>query len=442
MPYIVHGETNRPTNFSHINHDYEYADGLDLKPGSDLHNSLKTKILQRAVEASGVMSNRYTAWNDIDRVLTTYVELDEKEKDIKSKDERKPVSIVFPYSDTILETLLGYMVAAFFQDPIFRYEGVSPEDTIGAILLEKLIGLQCYRAKVPLELHTMFRDGLAYGFGVVIPYWDKIYGKKTVKREKGFFSVIRNMFVREGFEKDVEENVLLFEGNKLSNVDPYLCLPDPSVPIHRIQDGEYFGWVDRTNYMDLLSEERNSDDLFNVKYLKSVHNKQTSIFGEDKSDRERKSMGGTTQYTQSGSHGQVPRTSMSTNNVDVINMYIKIIPKEWKVGDGEYPEKWLFSLAADDVIIRAKPIDLDHNMFPVAICAPDFDGYSTTPISRLEKLFGLQKIVDWLFNMHIANVRKSINDMFVYDPYLVNSNDLKNPGPGKLIRLRRPAWGR
>ena len=28
------------------------------------------------------------------------------------------------------------------------------------------------------------------------------------------------------------------------------------------------------------------------------------------------------------------------------------------------------------------------------------------------------------------------------DPYLVNMNDLRDPKPGKLIRLRRPAWGR
>ena len=81
-------------------------------------------------------------------------------------------------------------------------------------------------------------------------------------------------------------------------------------------------------------------------------------------------------------------------------------------------------------------------MYPVGISAPDFDGYSVTPISRLERLYGLQEIVDWLLNTHVANVRKAINDMFVYDPYLINSNDLKNPGPGKLIRTRRPAWGR
>jgi hypothetical protein len=60
----------------------------------------------------------------------------------------------------------------------------------------------------------------------------------------------------------------------------------------------------------------------------------------------------------------------------------------------------------------------------------------------MEVLYGLQHTLDFLFNSHVANVRKAINDMLVVDPYLVNIEDLKDPQPGKLIRLRRPAWGR
>jgi len=30
---------------------------------------------------------------------------------------------------------------------------------------------------------------------------------------------------------------------------------------------------------------------------------------------------------------------------------------------------------------------------------------------------------------------------FIYDPYLINRKDLLNTQPGRLIRLRRPAWG-
>ena len=78
----------------------------------------------------------------------------------------------------------------------------------------------------------------------------------------------------------------------------------------------------------------------------------------------------------------------------------------------------------------------------MAVASPEFDGYSITPIGRLEVLYGLQHTLDFLFNSHVENVRKAINDMLIVDPYLVNIEDLKDPRPGKLIRLRRPAWGR
>jgi len=104
--------------------------------------------------------------------------------------------------------------------------------------------------------------------------------------------------------------------------------------------------------------------------------------------------------------------------------------------------KWLFSVAADKLLIRAKPLGLDHDMFPVCIAAPDYDGYSLMPVSRMETVYGLQEIVDFLFKSHVTNVRKAINDMFIVDPYLVNIADLEDPKPGKLIRMRRAAWGR
>ena len=60
----------------------------------------------------------------------------------------------------------------------------------------------------------------------------------------------------------------------------------------------------------------------------------------------------------------------------------------------------------------------------------------------MEMLYGMQEILDFLLNSHIANVRKAINDMIIVDPYLLNLNDIKKPKYGALIRLRRPAWGR
>jgi len=123
-------------------------------------------------------------------------------------------------------------------------------------------------------------------------------------------------------------------------------------------------------------------------------------------------------------------------------MYVNLIPKEWKLSDSEYPEKWFFTLASDDVIVGCEKADHSHGMYPAAVASPEADGYSITPVSRIEIMYGLQGVLDFMFNSHVTNVRKAINDMLIVDPFLVNIKDLEDPSPGKLIRLRRPAWGR
>uniref|UniRef100_A0A6M3JCN8 Uncharacterized protein n=2 Tax=viral metagenome TaxID=1070528 RepID=A0A6M3JCN8_9ZZZZ len=430
MPPILTGNTQQvfSTNVTLANYDYDYPEGLNLKPGSELHELIKNRVLERARASANIISSRFSAWNDIDHKMTAYIDLTQKEEDLKSDDKRKPVSIVFPYSYAIMETVLSYLITAFLQEPVFRYEGASPEDILGAMLLELVVLSQCNKGKIGLPLHTNFRDAICYGMGVAAPMWKVRMARKTVKRRTN--SSFMSFFGREEFTK-FEQEVVAFEGNELVNIDPYKYLPDPNVPVHKVQDGEFVGWLDTDSYMNLLADEKMDEDLFNVKYVKHVLNRHTSIYSTDQSGRQ----------TRVGSPSSLRDTTV-THPVDQIYMYVKLIPKEWKLSESEYPEKWMFVLAADEVVIKAKSLGLDHDMFPIAVAAPDFDGYSPTPISRMEMQYGLQEVLDFLFNTHIANVRKAINDMFVVDPYLVNINDLRDPAPGKLIRLRRPAWGR
>lgn len=430
MPYIVQGEPSswKESIYERVNFNYDYPNGLNLRPGSDFHNSLRSKIYQRATEARNKISNRFSSWREIDRTLTTYIPLKDKEKQLREKEPNKPVTIVFPYTYSVLEALLTYLSMAFFQDPIFRYEGVEDDDTVGAMLMELVIRLHCIKNKVPLNIHTVLRDALAYGIGIAIPEWTAHYGRKLVKS-----TIVTQSELGERTEYQVDSvDTLLFEGNGLSNIDPYMWLPDPSVSSIDIQKAEFVGWIDRDNYVNLLSEESQPHSrLFNVRYLKQKKNK-CSTLALDQSDRQIK-------YGKSDS---LRKFMGSTNPVDIIKMYVNLIPKDWKLGPGEYPEKWYFELAADDVIIACERADHNHGMYPISVASPEFDGYSITPMGRMEILYGLQHTLDFLFNSHIENVRKAINDMLIVDPYLVNLADLKDPRPGKLIRLRRPAWGR
>ncbi len=437
MPNLVAGNNfAASSNRIDVNSiDYKYASGIDLKPQGRLSQKIISRVCQMAEDSYSKMSERHKKWNEIDDTLRVYIKTDELEKATKLRDSRRPTSIVVPYSYATIETIMAYLTKAYLTEDIFRFDGFAPEDTIPAKLLELTVNQQVRRFKSDLEMHTSMRDSLAYGLGASTVVWSEVWGKKTVLDEQPIYSMFGDAI---GSNKvKTNKDALLFEGNEVIAIDPYKFLPDPNVSIHNIQAGEFCGWIEFKSYSKLLAEEATGSGLVNIRYL------NTDKFGAI-----------TSKYTTDASSRITKRdpinrqTSGKSNYNTLIHMYVQIIPKDWDLpGDsgnekGEYPEVWLFSVANENLVVRAQPLGLNHNKFPIAIAAPDYDGYSITPLSRMELVDGLQTTLNWLFNSHIANVRKAINDMLIVDPSLVNMEDLKNPSPGKLVRLRRSAWGK
>ncbi len=414
-------------------HDYtrRYPQGLDLHPGSVKHGELLSVLRQMAIDSRSKIESRFASWDAIDEHLTSYIDLSAQQKEDEAVEgyvKKKPIQIIVPMSQAVLEVLLTYMVSAFLEDPVFRYDWIGDEDALGCILMERLIEVQSRRSKVGLALHTQWRDAFSLGFGVVSPQWYQTYTTKTVVRD-----ITRTNWlgkeVKVG-EAESQEPVLMEEGNRVFNVNPRYFLPDPHVSIHDVQAGEGTGWIRRTNYVNLLTDEEHNKNLFNVKYIQYLA-RATSHLSTDV-------VGPAAIKSNVPADETVMMDRMKP--VDIVYRYVKLIPKSWGLGSGEYPEKWLFAYAGDQVIIQAQPLGLDHGMYPVSVAAPDYDGYSVTPISRLESIYQMQKLVDWLFTSHIANVRKAINDMIVYDPTMINSADIDDPTPGMKVRLRENAW--
>lgn len=437
MGVIKTGDYTEPTSASYTsNFMYKYPDKMDLRPGSKLHNLIIQRVMTRAKNSYSAMQRRHKTWNKIDEMMTAYIPLSAEEINTKTKDSTRPVSIIVPYSYANLETILAYQSKAFLSSPIYSYEGVGPEDTVGAKLLELIVNQQARRYKHMLALHTGFRDGLTYGIHASYVTWNTRTGHKVRSTKQPLFDIQGNVIG----EEDKKENIstILFEGNRIKNIDPYKYLPDVSVSAENIQDGEFTGWYETENIFNLLTEEA-SGEIFNIKYVKQElgQGMAKSIFDSDASKRDRFGI----RSTQGNS-------SERNYSVFLTNMYINIIPKDWGLPgsegnrSGTAPEKWFFLLANDRIVVDARPLGLNHNMFPVAVNAPDYDGYSVAPISRIEMSYGLQEVLNWVFNSHISNIRKALNDMFIVDPSLINMEDMTNPAPGKLIRLRKHAWGR
>ena len=292
--------------------------------------------------------------------------------------------------------------------------------------MEKTIHHQSKRSQMGLGIHTMIRDSFAYGFGALSPRWYEKHGYQTKKVEDGFYSEMTGQFMQTGWKK-VREYRMLYEGNELVNIDPYQYLPDPNANISSPQDAEFLGWVERTQVMALLSREEYDENIFNVKYIRHIDGR-SSLDLEDKPSRGRDDKG---------------ENYISTNSpVDVVWMYVDLIPRDWELGPEEFPVTYLLAVAGDQVLISASEVDLNHGMKPVVVAAPDYDGYSVLPASKLGVVNDLQNLMNFLYSSHIANIRKALNDMFVIDPFLANIYDLADSKPGKIIRLRRGAWGR
>ncbi len=417
-----------------LDNAYTYPKGLDLRPGHEFHSRLLAKLMSRAKASKEVMQRRYSSWRKIDQTLSGFINLDQEEKNIKREDERRPVSIVVPSSFATLDTLMAYVRATFLSNsPIFKYEGTGPEDSIGAMLLENIVEQQMLHSNSRLNLDIMFRDGFCYGFGVTTPIWETIHSFRREVVEESFVSSLFNRFgIRNptGAKTRVRKSIT-YEGNRIDNINPYMYLPDPNVPIQDVQKGEFVGWLNRSNRFRILERESsNKENFFNALYIKFLGN-ATSKLTRDQF--------GTPQNANLSSSSS---SSTELSPVDEMVMFINLIPEEWNLSSRTTPEKWFFMVAGDRIITAARPMPHDHNLFPVAVNSPDYDGYSVTPVSKMEVIYGMQGIVDWMMNSHIANVRKAINDMIIYDPQMINSIDMEKPGPGKLIRLRQAAWGR
>lgn len=385
---------------------YRYPKGLKLNPGKTLHNELLVKIIHRAAQGYHEIQKRHADWRAIDSVLKAYITPEDLKKE---KTDGSYDKIIVPISYITLETILTYMMSAFMQDPVWQYSGTGPEDKIKALLHTAVVDVHTKRYGLGMKIYTALRDMFAYGIGASHATWKRDLVRGTTIDEEG--------------NRVAGELQVRTEGNDLVTIDPYRYIPDPNVPAHTPQEGEFQAWVTRTTYPRLRNMEiQNPDHFFNVQYLREIDGRSFVFNDQD--------------HLEEGPHFDDQRP------VDILWFYIDLIPADWKLGKEEDPEKWLFAVAGDALIISARPAGLHHGMFPVAVGAPDTDGYTSTPVSRLGLIHDLQEHSNFMFSSHIENIKRSVNNEIIYDPFMINEHDMLDSKPGKRIRLRQAAWGR
>lgn len=404
-----------------------------LKFGTKHHNFVRDAILKRKKFSEDKMRNRYERWRQDEEAFIFY--MPEKTHDTTRRVLRDTggqpqfTTLKIPYDYGILMAAHTYWTSVFLgRDPVFQYAGREGQSQDATMAMEALINHQVVAGRGIPPLYIWLLDVGKYGVGIVGDFWDEEQNvcTKIVDVPDEYLGIQLGTFTKE------LRRVLVkgFQGNRLYNVRPYDFYPDPRVTLLNYQEGEFCGRRVPVGWNQIIKRAA-AGKYFNVNALRNWRRGQPTSYND-----------GSSQVELPVRPGEEPwHDAMNLSHVDLLEMYVEIIPKQWKLGDSSYPEIWVFTLANEDIVIGAQPLGLYHSKFPFSLLELEPDGYAMFKRSLLEIAKPMTDVITWLVNTHFYNTRKALNDMFVVDPSRIVMKDVLDPEPGKIIRLKEELYG-
>lgn len=399
-----------------------------------LHRFILEAVLRRRDFSQDKMRERHAQWRRNEENFIAYMpekDVDKQRRQLREiGGEPQFTTLRIPFDYAVLMSAHTYWTSVFLgRSPVLQYDGTSGASEDGVLAVEAIMNYQVNVGRMLPQWYIWLLDVGKYGMGITGSYWDreKIVINREVEVPDSFLGVNlgtaqteMKRFVMDGYQ-----------GNRLYNVRPWDFFPDPRVTVGRMQEGEFCGRYTQVGW-NTITKGVAANRYFNVDVLRRIRHSSADIRdkGSDKI------------ILPFGPNEGVSRFDIiDMNSVDLLEMYVELIPRDWGLGDSSYPEKWIFVIANDQVVIQAQPLGDYHNKFPFYILEYEPDGHAMFKRGLLEIVGPMTDVITWLINTHFYNTRKSLNDMFVVDPTKIVLKDLKDPSPGKIIRLKEEMYG-
>lgn len=414
-----------------------------LQPESDHHAYVLNYLNRRIKDSEDRMSRFYSRWQIAERKFQAYMSLPNYEQMLKDMNNSSkppaPAIILFPYKYAVIATIVTYAMRVFCGSKPFFKLGANGKEAADVVrYMEMNVQYQMDVSRGVMRLFQLFLDGELYGVAIMRNMWKIKKGKKTIIRPPNETEAFQ-------FAQQPGGNVpgairdramkTTFEGNEISNIDPFMFFPDPSVPMNEVATkGEFVDWRDFVGKHTLLKAQADGK----LKYVDTVQPYQGGSYDSRWFNYSNRSA-----ITQGDSHaGDGSRSSFRQSTTYMVDQgSFEIIPKELGLGPETVPQKWLFTILNKKQIVQAEPLDLDHDKHPVEVSEPYSMGYGFGQPAMSDYAGPLQDILSWFIDSHIYNVRTSLNNQWLFDPSKIDEASLKYPKPGKYIKLKPLAYG-
>ena len=210
---------------------------------------------------------------------------------------------------------------------------------------------------------------------------------------------------------------------KWDPVDPYRLRVDPRKSIARFQEADFIGHERVESYIYFSQRKLKNKDgpYFNCEHLKSV--------GYDRETAR-------TMKREQGTEGSYYEDSLCypTEHIEV-----RLIPKEWKLGESDRAEIWWFEFCGDAVIVRAHRSPYHHGEFNYCIGESLPDMHTVVNSGFGEMVDPFQRFMNWMGSSHYENIRRFINNSALLADRFIEMEDVLNPKPGGHVRLTSDA---
>lgn len=402
--------------------------------GSEMHRFIREAILRRKEFSLSKMRDRHKQWRDAEKNFLTF--MPEKDADRLRRGLRETggepqfTTLRIPFDYAVLMSMHTYLTSVFMgRSPVLQFQGRTGEGESAILAVEALMDYQLMVGRMLPQFYVWLLDVGKYGLGITGSWWSE--EKIVVNREEDVPDTFLGVDL--GTSQAQLKRFIIdgYKGHKLYNVRPWDFLPDPRVTIGKLQEGEFCGRYTQVGW-NHVAKMSAAGKYFNIPALRAMRNSAASS-REQGFDQ-------VTRPFQAG-EGQFFLDQMDMAAVELLEMHIELIPRDWRLGDSTYPEKWVFTVANDKVIVGAQPLGDYHDKFPFYILEYEPEGYAMFKRGLMDIVGPMTDAITWLINTHFYNTRKSLNDMFVVDPTKIVLKDLKDPKPGKIIRLKEEMYG-
>lgn len=382
-------------------------------------------------------------------ILMCYAPL--SKADLENLERGHPRRFLLPMTTTQIGTMTTFIAQALFGEAApHKVEGRGPEDEVASEHMNQLLRWNAEQQPTYLLGYLWIQDILTFNRGIFYNSWHPIYRTKLEEIDT----------IPDEFEIDPETNqpktvaklrrTKIPAGGfcKLHLVSPYDFFCDPALPLWRLQDGRFAGHRTLVTWQELKRRSELPPDHPAYVLPSAVE----ALFSKKKNLRQQKpAMSAPVGKPPSGGISRpLSRTAFERNRstppnvqqtangddpgmIELFEVWIRLVPKDNELSEEEEPVMFQALLANGEHVLAMNESGFEHDQFPYSVAEGRPNGYYQFSPSMVILLKALQDYVDYLKNRHQDAIMRTIGNVFIARPDMVNLTDFLNPEKEGMI---------